>query len=184
MLSNKQVSIGVGSAIALTFLLSIPSAWKTVSLVKERQIAANAELVEWKESYQALLPVNDKFNAFYPSGNDAKDLVALYRLLDPEKHGLHADVDLIRQISASPVEVNGLPVGLQRLCVGNDSESLTLSASSMTSLRRGLMAMSARKDIDMGSMEVLIKDGVAIAKVKGMCLKVRTESAPKAEGGA
>ncbi|MBC7198376.1 MAG: hypothetical protein H5U32_03905 [Pseudomonas balearica] len=183
MLSNKQVSLGVGGAIALAFLFNVPSAWKAVSGVKDKQVASNEQLVEWKASYEALLPINDRFRATYPSGNDAKDLVALYRLVAPEKHGLYADVDLIRQISASPVEVNGMPVGLQRLCVGNDADYLSLSAASIGDLRRGLKAMSERRDIDMGSLEIAIKDDKAVARVKGMCLKVRTEASTEAESG-
>jgi len=181
MLTNKQVSLSIGCAVCLAFLLNIPGAWRAVATVKERQIASNDQLVEWKASYEALLPINAKFRATYPSGNDAKDLVALYRLVSPEKHGLYADVDLIRQISASPVEVNGLPVGLQRLCIGNDAEHLSLSAPSIAELRRGLKAMSERKDIEMGSLEIAMKEDIAIAKVKGVCLKVRTETATIAE---
>jgi hypothetical protein len=43
--------------------------------------------------------------------------------------------------------------------------------------------MSERRDIDMGSLEIAIKDDKAVARVKGMCLKVRTEASTEAESG-
>lgn len=178
MFNNKQISLGIGFSVALVFVLSIPGGWANLEGVKQRQTAANDMLIEWKASYEALLPVNDRFIKTYPAGYEAKDLVALYRLLDVEKHGLMADVDLIRQLDASAVEVNGVPIGLQRLCVGNSAESLTLTASSIGSLRTGVRALSGRKDLDIGTIEFAYIDGQPVAKLRGVCLKVRTETSP------
>lgn len=175
MLSNKHVSLTLGCGLALVFIASLPAAWSSLETLKKRQIAANSQLVEWKTSYEALLPVNDRFSKVYPSGDEAKDLVALYRMLNVEKHNLSADVDMVRQTSASAVEVNGMPVGLQRLCLSNSSDSMLLTAGSLRDLRNGLKVLSHRRDVDLGTVQIAIKDGVAVAQVKGVCLKVRTE---------
>lgn len=184
MITNKQLSLAVGVGVAVIFLATLPEALKSLGEIKGRQIAANEHLVEWKASYEALLPVNDGFAAVYPSGEEAKDLVSLYRLLNIERHRLMADIDLVRQTAASAVEVNGMPIGLQRLCVSNEGLSMAVSANSIRDLRLGLRSLSARRDIEMGTLEVAINDGRAIAKIQDMCLKVRTEKDSSAEGHA
>lgn len=175
MLSNKHVSLSIGAGLALTFLASLPDSWAVLDGLKKRQVIANSQLIEWKTSYEALLPVNAHFSKVFPSGDDAKDLVALYRLLNVEKHNLLADVDMIRQTSAEAVQVNGMAVGLQRLCLSNGAEALTVTAGSIRDLRRGLRELSQRKDVDLGTIQFEIQDGKAMAQVKGVCLKVRTE---------
>ncbi|MBF6615623.1 MAG: hypothetical protein ITG07_02745 [Candidimonas sp.] len=175
MLSNKHLSLLVGAGVALVFLASLPEAIARLSELKERQIASNDQLVGWKTSYQALLPVNKRFEGAYPSGDEAKDLVALYRLINVDQHRLMADVDMVKQTSATAVDVNGMPVGLQRLCLTNSSNVMELAAHNMRDLRTGIRGLSSRRDIDMGTIEITINDGKAIAKVRDMCLKVRTE---------
>jgi hypothetical protein len=182
MLSNKHVSLCIGAGLALVFLASLPESWRAIGEIKKRQIIANSQLVEWKTSYEALLPVNDIFRESYPSGDDAKDLVALYRLLNVEKHQLNADVDKVRQTLASVVEVNGMAIGLQRLCLSNGADSMTVSADSIRNLRLGLRALSKRQDVDMGTVSIEIKEGKAVAQIMGMCLKVRTERDAPGEG--
>ncbi|MBA1280202.1 hypothetical protein [Stutzerimonas stutzeri] len=175
MLSNKQLSLSVGAGVALIFLASLPDAMRALNSIEHRQIAANDQLIEWKTSYEALLPVNRSFAKVYPSGDEAKDLVSLYRLVNVEQHRLMADVDLVRQTSATAVEVNGMPIGLQRLCLSNSGDVMALTAESIRDLRVGMRSLSARRDIDMGTIEVTLDDGKAVAKVNDMCVKVRTE---------
>lgn len=182
MLSNKHVSLIIGTGLALVFLASLPDSWNVLGDLKKRQVVANSQLIEWKTSYEALLPVNDQFGRVYPSGDDAKDLVTLYRLLNIEKHTLIADVDMVRQTSASAVEVNGMAVGLQRLCLNNGIDAMTVSAGSIRDLRQGLRALSQRQDVDLGTVQIEIKDGQAVAQIKGLCLKVRTERSASGEG--
>jgi len=175
MLSNKHVSLALGAGLGIVFLASLPAAWSNLNQLKQRQFVANNQLIEWKSSYEALLPVNERFVNTFPAGDDAKDLVTLYRMLDVEKHNLVADVDMIRQTSASVVEVNGMQIGLQSLCLSNDSDALSVTAKSIRELRLGLRALSERKDVDLGTVQVELKNGLAVAKIKGACLKVRTE---------
>lgn len=182
MLSNKHVSMSIGAGLALVFIASLPESWRALDAIKERQMVANMQLIEWKTSYEALLPVNAVFSKVYPSGDEAKDLVALYRLLNVEKHNLTADVDMVRQTSASAVEVNGMAIGLQRLCLSNSAENMTVSANSIRDLRLGLRALSQRKDVDMGTVQIEIKERKAVAHIAGMCLKVRTERGASGEG--
>lgn len=184
MLSNKHVSLLLGAGVAFVFLASLPGAWSNLDALKKRQVVANSQLLEWKTSYEALLPVNGRFSNAYPSGDDAKDLVALYRMLDVEKHSLAADIDMIRQTSAYAVEVNGMQVGLQSLCLSNDTDAMMVTANSIRDLRLGLRALSQRKDIDLGTVQVVLEDGTAIARIKGVCLKVRTERSVSGEGQA
>ncbi|MCF6783443.1 hypothetical protein [Stutzerimonas stutzeri] len=174
MVTNRRLSLIVGIGFALVFLGSLPEAITRLSELKYRQITSNDQLVGWKASYQALLPINERFNEAYPSADEAKDLVALYRLLNFERHKIIADVDMIKQTSATAVDVNGMPVGLQRLCLSNSNSDMELAAKSMRDLRMGLRSLSSRRDIDMGSIEITINDGTAVAKVRDMCLKVRT----------
>jgi len=115
MLSNKNISLAVGAALALAFLALTPKAWNGIGNIKERQVSSNIRLLEWKDAYQALLPVNDRWVATYPDGRLAKDIVSLYRLIGLSRHGLFADIDKVSQSASSPVLVNGTQVGLQRL---------------------------------------------------------------------
>lgn len=183
-LNNKAISLLVAIALAAVFVLSAPDGWRTFSQLADRQESANNALMQWKASYEALLPVNDAFAKTYPSGDDAKDLVSLYRLANLERHGLKGDIDLVRQTEVSAVTVNDVPVGLQRLCMGNEGESMMLAASSIRQLSLGLQSLANRKDIELGSIEMSMRDGVPVAKVAGVCLLVRTERNSGSEGGA
>lgn len=177
MIANKHITLIMGGLLGAVCLIKTPDAWEKLSDVHQRQVIANERLVEWKAAYQALLPVNARWDKTYPSGDDVQDLVSLYRLVDLERHGLTANVDLVRQNLAEAVNVNGLAVGLQRLCISNGPEYLEVTAPNIRALRVGLASLAARKDIDLGSIQVSFDEesGQPLARVTQLCLKVRTE---------
>ncbi len=183
MINNKKIVTIMSLGIAATFLIMTPDAWSVLKKIEMRQIAANEKLIEWKQAYSALLPVNALWEAAYTSERDATDLLKLSRYADIEKHGLAVNIDLIKQTASSPVTVNGIDIGLQRLCLATTGESLELSAPTITDLRSGLRSLSKRRDISMGSIEITSAStpSVVQAKIKPFCVLVRTaESLPGA----
>lgn len=178
MLSNKNISLVIGVTLGVVFLALTPKSWNAIEQITERQVTANLRLTEWKEAYHALLPVNDRWDKAYPDGRKAKDVVSLYRLIGLARHKLIADIDKVSQSASSDVLVNGVSVGLQRLCVGSEGAVMKIEADSIRELRRGLQGFSARRDIDMGEL-VFSFDSLSskpIAKISGLCLKVRVDS--------
>lgn len=177
MLSNKNISLVVGVALAGVFLALTPKSWTAIGAIKDRQVTANVRLAEWKDAYHALLPVNARWAKTYPDGRKAKDIVSLYRLIDLKRHNLIAEMDKITQLASSDVLVNGVPVGLQRLCVGSEGAVMRLDANSIKELRSGLRDLSERHDIDMGELTFSFDATTSkpTARVAGLCLKVRTD---------
>lgn len=175
MLSNKNVSLVLGVGLCLVFLSLTPKSWQTIGSIKDRQIAANLRLIEWKDAYQALLPVNKRWVKTYPDGLKARDIVSLYRLIDLPRHNLITDIDSVSQAASSDVVLNGVDVGLQKLCVGTSGDVMRVEARSIKELREGLTGLSRRTDIDMG--EIIFSFNAItqkpVAEIKGVCLKVR-----------
>lgn len=183
MLSNKNISLLVGVALGVVFLALTPKSWKAISEIKDRQITANLRLSEWKDAYHALLPVNDLWVKAYQDGHKAKDIVSLYRLIGLSRYKLNADIDKVTQSASSDVLVNGVSVGLQRLCVASGGAGMTIEANSIKELRAGLRSLAMRNDIDMGELvfrfDALSSKPTAI--VSGLCLKVRVDGEDKGE---
>jgi len=177
MLANKSISMVVGAAVAVVFVFLAPKSWNALSEIQNRQISANLKLVEWKEAYHALLPVNERWNKAFPDGREAKDIVSLYRLIDLERHKLLADVDKVVQSQSSEVLVNDVQVGLQRLCVGSEGNVMKVSAGSIKELREGLRGLAGRHDIDMGEMIFNFDEETSkpLISISGLCLKVRID---------
>lgn len=177
MISNKKISLGAAFAFAAVVLTSIPNIWASIGKTITRQAAANERLIEWKSDYQALLPVNEVWNSSFVSPNKVRDLLLLYRVADIEQHGLHADVDSIQQTGVEPLLVEGMRVGLQKLCMASKGGSLEVTAASMSALRKGLHSLAERKDVDLGTVEIGFSnaDGTPMAKIKPFCVRVRTD---------
>lgn len=184
MLSNKNISLLLGVAVAGVFLTLTPKSWSEIGSVKNRQVVANERLVEWKDAYHALLPVNEKWVKTYPDGRKARDVVSLYRLIGLDRHRLIADIDKVAQSASSEVLVNGVQVGLQRLCVSSDGAVMTVEAASIKDLRSGLMGFSARPDVDMGGVVFSFNSETSkpVAKIENLCLKIRMDS--ESDGGS
>lgn len=182
MLSNKTISMIVGIAFAVVFILLTPKSWSNLSDVHSRQVSANLKLIEWKEAYQALLPVNERWNKAFPDGHAAKDIVSLYRLIDLHQHGLLADVDKVAQSESSEVLINGYQVGLQRLCVSTEGNVMKIGADSIKELRSGLRGLAGRHDIDMGEMIFSLDSQTSkpLIEISGLCLKVRVDGSEEA----
>lgn len=176
MLAKKHISLAIGVAIGLAFIAQVPSVVKNIGYVTERQITANNRLSEWKAAYEALMPVNEQWDSTFTSSVHTNDLVQLYRAFRLERHNLVVDADTIMQTGAYSVDVQGVSVGLQRLCIGNTQQSLVLTAAGMAQLRGGLRAVSNRQDIDIGSIRIGFDQDTRqpYAEVKDFCLRVRT----------
>lgn len=176
MLSNRIIALAIGSAICLSFVASTPKAVSYISQVTDRQIASNQRLQEWKAAYQALLPVNRNWEATFTSTKDTTDLVELFRGFRLEQHGLRVNADSVVQTGAYPVDVEGVQVGLQKLCIGSNQSHLKMYASNISSLRQGIRAVAQRNDITMGAVSIGFdrETSQPFAEVTDFCLKVRT----------
>tara|TARA_R110001592_G_scaffold33503_20_gene116030 strand:+ start:3445 stop:3975 length:531 start_codon:yes stop_codon:yes gene_type:complete len=176
MLSNRIVALAVGVAMCLTFVAATPKAVSNIDNVLERQIASNQRLQEWKAAYQALLPVNSKWETTFTSSEETSDLVELYRAFRLERHGLRVNADTIVQTGSYPVDVEGIQVGLQKLCIGNNQKTLKMSARNISTLRQGIRAVAKRNDITMGSVSIGFdrESTQPFAEISDFCLKVRS----------
>ncbi len=183
MITNKKLVIGLGGALGVVFLLAIPEAWKNLGEIVKRQASANLRLIEWKEAYQALLPVNERWQAAFIGFDSVSDQLTLTRIVNIEQYGLNLDVDRVEQVGSEEVVVNGMPIGLQKLCIATGREALEVSSTSMSGLRAGMRAMALRADIEMGTVEYAINKGdeeqgrktVYVARVSPFCIRVRTD---------
>lgn len=176
MLSNRVVTLLVGCAVGIAFVSAIPSAVSAIDQVKDRQISANQRLQEWKAAYQALLPVNAKWEKTFTSSSDTTDMVELFRAFRLDSHGLTANADEIIQLGTYPVDVEGVQVGLQSLCIGSSQRGLKVTAPNVRILRNGVRAVASRPDISIGSVSIGF-DKTSLqpyAEVTDFCLKVRT----------
>ncbi|KKN80589.1 hypothetical protein LCGC14_0328080 [marine sediment metagenome] len=176
MLTKKMISLIVGISFASAFIASIPSAVNNINIIKDRQLSANQRLAEWKAAYQALQPVNAVWERTFTSADNTNDLVELYRGFDLERYGLMVNADTISQTGSEVIRVQGIDVGLQKLCIGNQGNFLTVKANNIGQLRQGLRSVSERKDISIGSVAIgFDKDSrKPFAEVNDFCLKVRT----------
>jgi|GEM_PF-1369212 len=179
MLTNKVLSIGLGAAFAAAFLLSLPKTVEAMSGLKNRQITANHALEEWREAYQALLPVNTVWENTFVSASQIADLVHLYRAFRFDQYGLFVDPDTTMQTSTESVSVNGVEVGVRKLCVGSaGAQVLAVHAPSVGELRVGIKALSERNDISLGQMTMQFdaQTGRPIVNISDACLVVRVDA--------
>lgn len=186
MISNRYLILGSAIAMALAILGRLPGVIDEANSLVSKQEASNEKLVEWKQAYQALLPVNKQWIVTFRAAVEAKDLLSIYKLFELESYGLAADIDLLQQVSASEVLVNGASVGLQKVCVGLNSTGIELTSSSLAQLRSGIKLISMRRDIELGSIEYSYsgkgESGHYLARIAPFCLIVRTDT--ESGGGA
>lgn len=175
MITNKRATLLIGVMLGLVFLAQTPDTWTILSQLKARQVQANDRFYDWRNAYEALQPVNEKWRVAYPP--NVKDLVELYQKINLEKHGLKADVDAVRQTEVATVYVKGFNVGLQSLCIGTNGQKVRLTSPTASGLRQGLESLAARKDIELGSLEFGFDrdENIPIIDVTGLCLRVRAE---------
>jgi len=182
MISNKKLVVGLGSVLGVTFILAIPNAWQNLGGIAARQAAANFRLIEWKEAYQALLPVNKRWESSFVNFNSVPDQLTLTRIAHVEQYMLSLDVDKVKQVGSHEVLVNDRPVGLQKLCIATDGDALELSADSIYAVRNGVRELAQRSDIEMGSIEIAVERPTGSkektqykAKVTPFCIRIRTD---------
>lgn len=180
MINNRYFVLGSAVVISLAFFARIPQIVSSTDRAVSRQEASNEKLVEWKQAYKALLPVNRQWIATFRSTAEAKDLLSIHKLIGLENYGLSANPDLLQQAGSSEVLLNGVPIGLQEVCVSINGGGMEMTASNIAELRNGLRAISARQDIRLGSVEYsYTKEGDAdrfSVKVAPFCIMLRTDA--------
>lgn len=179
MITNKRVVIGIGGLLCGVCLFAVPDAWRALGEISTRQSMANERLIEWKEAYQALLPVNERWKKAFISAAEVPDQLSLTRVVNVEQYGLKLDTDRVTQIGSEEVQVNGMPVGVQKLCIGTGSAGMEVSAKTMSELRTGMRGLASRKDLEMGTIEYAFSKGNAskpdayVARISNFCVRVR-----------
>lgn len=178
MIKSRTAVLFTGISLSLMLSYFTKVAWDELSAIEARQTAANERLSDWKSQYEPLIPVNDRWKKEFVSEGQAKDLLRLYKLANIEQHGLSADVDLVKQSLSIPVLVNGMEVGLTKLCLATEGSSLVVRAPSIKSLRLGLHQLSQRSDISLGSLSLSFDDetGLGTASINPFCVLVRTDA--------
>lgn len=175
MLSNKTTSLLIGVMVASAFAAHTPTVWKTLSNLRDRQVASNERFYDWRNAYEALLPVSERWRKTYPVA--VSDLVELYQKVGLERHGLKGNIDGVVQTGVSAVDVQGFDVGLSSLCIGTDvgGGSVRLTSPSASTLREGIEGLAQRKDIELGALTFAFdrKTGNPHVDVTGLCLRVR-----------
>lgn len=124
-----------------------------IQKLEEQQIALN-DFQEWKQEYEKLIPLNEKWENSFNSFEDIRDLLKLHKFLgnippsDPEAM-------LVSKIEE--IKHQDIHIGAYSVCVGSfSSEGYEFTADSFNVLLDDLKRLSARPDIKMGSITLSI----------------------------
>lgn len=150
--------------------------YRTMSDKAQAQTQAVADFQQWKREYTQLLPVEQAWNAKFKSAEVIKDLYSLYSLLgaSPATNPDTLVVDKIERLTQDSIDLHA-----QRVCLASSTASgVDFEEKSFDTLAKGLEALAARPDVQMGSVTFFYDKDKAHAVVKKLCILIRD-----AEGG-
>lgn len=162
-------------AIALAVILGVAgfNGYKVIATKVQAQHRVTEGILSYRSSYMALEESMRNWVSNYPPAASVTDLLSLRDLLGLSRLGLEANTDKLALASTDPVNQNGSPIGLTKVCLTNAGNTeFHLSAPDFGTLFAGLKKLSARKDISMGVF-VIFGDKEAKAKINDLCLLMR-----------
>ncbi|SIR01539.1 hypothetical protein [Marinobacterium stanieri] len=165
-------------ATLIAMVIMLKGGWQNFNTLTdkvEQQEKLYTVLERWQASWLALRPVEEQYTNTYPALEDLPDGLALYQLLDLGRDGLHVNLDELITKRVQQVSRNGIPLGLQKICVSGRPGYVTATAGTMDRLLSGLQALAQRPEIRLGAFEIGTKDkGVQpIIKLEEVCLLAR-----------
>ncbi|MFK4134804.1 hypothetical protein ACI2KR_21340 [Pseudomonas luteola] len=178
-MSNDRTAGFVTAAVVLISMAV--GGWKIstgIAVAAEAQSKALENLRTWKAAYQALLPVQKRWQSEFLEDADPKsqDLVEIGQSLRLNKGPLRYDINTLRSDRIESVSYQGVPVGLMRTCVsGGNGPGLAVTADSMKELLQGINSL-IRHDIELNRIEISSREGQPTANLGGLCVLVRRES--------
>lgn len=164
-------SLVVGALVALFFGMSGWNAFNAMRAKAGEQNKALADFRQWRSTYEALIPVQKQWSNTFKPAAPARDLLSLHSLIGTE---LKTGVDLLVVEKLDRLKVNGVEMGLSRICLTTSGENgLAFQGESFSAVLTEVRKMAARSDIEMGQVKVLEHKGKPSALVNGFCLLLK-----------
>jgi hypothetical protein len=165
------MSLMVGALVALFLGMSGWNAFNAMLAKAGEQTKALEDLRQWRSTYEALIPVQKQWGDAFKPAAAARDLFSLHSLMGS---GLKTNMDLLVVEKLDRLKVNGVELGLSRICLNTSGESgLAFQSESFSTLLAEMRKMASRSDIEMGQIKVLEHKGKPTALVSGFCLLLK-----------
>lgn len=162
-------------AIVFSGVLGMAGKDMYVAMSEKAQAQHDAveSLRDWKRQYQALLPVEQRWNTTLSPFSEFRDLYQLHIKLNEGDVGIDAD-----KLIASKIErfVDGnSDLGAQRVCMGFQGGLFNISAKSYVELNKKVTAFIKRPDIEFGNFTFQTSDAQhkASVTIDPVCLILR-----------
>ncbi|MCX7173833.1 MAG: hypothetical protein D4S02_05995 [Rhodocyclaceae bacterium] len=153
---------------------------KAYNILKEKaaaQAAVTESVERWKQSYMALSDTVKKWDSNYRKDSTIQDLLSLYTLVGLADYGLIADTDGVVVHRIEQVTVNGVALGLTRICLASSSGSemgaLQVQGGNYQTLFAGLKRLAARPDIHIGTINIKGDRSFPVASLGDFCVLLR-----------
>lgn len=173
---TKDTSV-VSLLVALVFGAIVATSgvdsYKAMSEKAAAQVAAVDSLRDWKRQYAQLIPVEERWTSKLGRFVDAKDLLTIHTLVS--KDAPHSNPDTLVVDKIERVVADGRDLGAQRVCISSMSGGWQLIEPNFPALVAGLQALTARADMETGSITLTQEKGKARAFVSPACLLLRDE---------
>ncbi|MBN9424613.1 MAG: hypothetical protein BGO63_15255 [Candidatus Accumulibacter sp. 66-26] len=171
--TNRKV-LGIVAVASFITLQAAHVNYEVVGQKAAQQKTALAELKRWKSEYEALLPIQTKWNNSLPSVSNIKDKYSLFDAIRLKEYGLSSDREKLDIKKIDSIASNGVALNATRICVNSAGESgLTVTAPHFSELLTGLDELTHRRDIEVSNITLAVANGAPKAVVN-MCLVFRT----------
>ena len=122
----------------------------------------------WKDEYNNLVPVEERWAADLHSVSEAKDLYSLYGIVGKEPT---TNPDLVLVEKAERLVIKGQDLNATRLCLtSGGGNGLLFEEKDFSTLYKGLRVLAERPDVQMRDVTFTVLNGKARATVGDFCL--------------
>jgi len=134
------------------------------------------ELQRFRATYQASEASKRRFETEFHLLPSPRTIDALLAVADFAKYGVETDVDSLTLPKTTPVVSGDVSIGLDRACMATSVDggsTLFLRAASYQALLNGIARLSARPDIEIGTVALYGNYSFPVAKLGHFCVLLR-----------
>lgn len=164
-------------AIALAAIIALGgiNSYKILAAKAKEQGLVTEKIIRWKQSYMALVGTQERFKKTYPAASSIPDLLTLASLLNLPALGLRANTDMLVLNSDESIILNGVEIGLTKLCLGTGQQNFLVDANSYDELLGGIDKLAHRADLVLDNISVVGDKDVPQARIGQLCILLRNE---------
>lgn len=172
---SKLTVWGIAIYLAGMWLLAAADTHRNFATLAERQTKETSAILHWQASVDSLRGTQEEWVSAYRPLADVRDLVSLFRLLELQSVGIHSEIDRFGVYRIEPVEQNNIWFGLVKLCLSTGGrDGMTFTAPNYAALFSGIEALSSRRDMLVGRVDISGGDTPS-AQVSNLCILLRDE---------